>query len=93
MANNLHISYDLNNPGQNYDKVIETIKTLGGWAKIHKSFWYVKSTYTAEQARAIVWKAMDTNDTLYVVDATNNAAAWNKLSDDASKYIQDQWNK
>ena len=30
MANNLFISYDLNSPGQDYSKVIEAIKGLGG---------------------------------------------------------------
>ncbi|MEF2549723.1 hypothetical protein VQ045_21775 [Aurantimonas sp. E1-2-R+4] len=39
MANNLHISYDLNSPGQDYTPLIDKIKTLGPWAKIHKSFW------------------------------------------------------
>ena len=39
MANNLHVSYDLNSPGQNYEAVIERIKKLGSWAKIHYSFW------------------------------------------------------
>ncbi|MFS8121360.1 hypothetical protein QD336_02960 [Rhizobium sp. BR 250] len=93
MANNLHISYDLNNPGQNYEKVIEVIKGLGNWAKVHKSFWYVNSNLTAAQARERVWAAMDKNDTVYVVDATNNIATWNNLSDEASDFIQDKWNK
>ncbi len=91
MANNLHISYDLNNPGQNYEKVIEAIKDLEGWAKVHKSFWYVKSYLTAAQARDRVWAVMDKNDTLYVVDATKNTAGWNNLSDPASKYIKEKW--
>jgi len=48
MGNNLHISYDLNVSGQNYEAVIAKIKTLGGWAKIHKSYWYVNSVLTAK---------------------------------------------
>jgi hypothetical protein len=93
MANNLHISYDLNNPGQNYEKVIERIKTLGNWAKIHKSYWYVKSNLNAEQAMNKVWEVMDANDTVYVVDATNNEAAWQNIGTQASSYIQEQWHK
>jgi hypothetical protein len=92
MANNLHISYDLNTPGKNYDKVIERIKTLGSWAKVHKSFWYVDSTLTASQACAKVWEVMDSNDTVYVVDATNNIAAWQNLPEAVSKHIQSKWN-
>ncbi|MCG9699660.1 CRISPR-associated protein Cas2 [Vibrio natriegens] len=93
MANNLFISYDLNSPGQNYDNVIEEIKSLGSWAKVQKSFWYVNSTLTASQARARVWAKMDTNDSLIVVDASNNSASWNGLSDEVGNFIKDKWLK
>ena len=93
MARNLHISYDLYNPGQNYEKVIATIKTLGSWAKIHKSYWFVDSSLTAEQARDRLWAAMDANDSLYVVDATNNEAAWQNISQEAANFIRDKWHK
>ena len=91
MANNLHISYDLNSPGQNYETVIAEVKTLGTWAKIHKSYWYVKSNLTASQAVDRLWAVMDRNDTVYVVDATNNNAAWQNISPEASKFIIDHW--
>ena len=42
--NNLFISYDLKNPGQNYDRVITAIKGLGSWAKVQYSLWFVSST-------------------------------------------------
>jgi hypothetical protein len=92
MANNLFISYDLYHPGQNYEEVIEEIKSLGNWAKVQKSFWYVNSHYTASQARDKVWAKMDGNDSLLVVDATNNSAAWQNLSEEVSRYIQEHWN-
>jgi hypothetical protein len=91
MANNLHISYDLYAPGQNYEKVIEAIKELGSWAKIQKSFWYVDSTYNSTDARDHVWKAMDNNDSLYVVDATNDEAAWINVSKEVSDFIKSHW--
>lgn len=91
MANNLFVSYDLNDPGQGYEKVWESIKSLGNWARVHKSFWYVKSEYTASQACDIVWKVMDANDTLIVVDASNNNAAWHNVSDEVSNFIKDKW--
>lgn len=93
MANNLHISYDLNDPGQNYDRVIESIKSLGEWAKIHYSYWYVNSELSASQACDAVSAVMDHNDSLYVVDATNNHAAWKNLSDKVSNFIRDKWTK
>ncbi len=93
MANNLHISYDLHEPGKNYEKVIEKIKSLGGWAKIHYSFWYLKTTQGAEQVANSIRSVMDVNDTLYVADTTNNTAYWYGLSDEVSQFIQDQWHQ
>ncbi len=89
--NNLFISYDLKNPGQNYESVITAIKTLGTWAKVQYSLWYVSSSYSAKQAAEIVRRAQDTNDSLIVIDATNNDASWYNLDQDVSKFIQQQW--
>lgn len=93
MANNLIVSYDLYNPGQDYSKIIDLIKTLGSWAKIHKSVWYVNSNHTAAQAVAKVWAVMDSNDSLFIADATNNNATWQNLSDKVANHIRDQWVK
>lgn len=91
MSNNLHISYDLINPGQNYPAVIKSIQSLGKWAKIHKSFWYVRSNYTALQALEHIKRALDSNDTLYVVDSTNNDAWMYNVSTEAASFIETNW--
>lgn len=93
MANNLFVSYDLNTPGQDYNSVIEEIKSLGSWAKVQKSFWYVNSTLTASQAVDRVWAKMDRNDSLIVVDAKNNSAAWRGLSDEVANFIKNKWSQ
>jgi hypothetical protein len=93
MANNLFISYDLHQPGQNYDTIIAEIKKLGGWAKVHYSLWYVNSTSSASEASTQLWKVMDANDRLIVIDATNNAASWQNLSDEVAQFIKDNWLK
>lgn len=91
MANNLFISYDLLNPGQNYEAVQTAIKQLGSWAKVHLSLFYVNSAYTAEQAAKHVRTAMDTNDKLIVVDATNNTAYWYNLPQEVAQAIANNW--
>jgi hypothetical protein len=91
MANNLFISYDLFKPGQNYDGVIEQIKSLGGWAAVEKSLWYVKSTFTASEALAHVRTKADANDKLIVIDASNKNAAWYNLDEQVSAFIKQQW--
>ena len=93
MANNLHISYDLYTPGQNYSDVINRIKSLGNWAKIHRSVWYVNSTFSASEAVGRIKPALDANDKVYVVDATNNQAAWNNLPREAEQQIKREWNR
>lgn len=93
MANNLHVSYDLYAPDKNYEAVIKAVKSLGLWAKIHKSYWYVNSPHSAREAVDIVWAAMDGNDTVYIVNATNNSAAWENIPDASSIFIRDQWLK
>ena len=91
MANNLFISYDLYSPGQNYEKIIEVIKSLGNWAKIQKSFWYVKSNYSSSEASKIVWNSMDSNDSLIVVDATNDFTSWHNLNPEVSEFLKKKW--
>ena len=93
VANNLFVSYDLYNPGQDYSKVIEAVKALGSWAKIHKSVWYVNSNFSPDQAVTKIWATMDRNDSLIVIDASNNSASWQNLSDEVAKHIQEQWSR
>jgi hypothetical protein len=68
---NLVIAYDLMNPGQNYERVQTAIKALGHWYKLQYSLFYVQSQMTAAQAHFAVRAAMDANDKLCVIDATN----------------------
>jgi hypothetical protein len=91
--NNLFVSYDLMNPGQNYEAVINAIKKLGTWAKVHYSLWYVSSAHSAKQAAEFVRRAQDANDKLIVVDATNNDACWYGLDQTVAEHVQRNWNR
>jgi len=93
MANNLFVSYDLHQPGQNYDTVIAEIKRHGGWAKIHYSLFYLDSAETAEEVAKAVWAKMDANDRLIVIDAKNNDASWYNLDPNVTTYLQQNWNR
>ena len=91
MANNLFVSYDLYEPGKDYGAVGTAIKELGAWAKVQKSFWYVKSSFTARQAAEYVRRSMDPNDSLIVVDAASNDAYWYNLSPEVAQFLQEKW--
>ncbi len=43
-------------------------------------------------ATEIVWTSMDINDSLIVVDATNNAASWRNLDPEVEEFIKKKWN-
>jgi CRISPR/Cas system-associated endoribonuclease Cas2 len=90
---NLVITYDLKKSGQNYEGVIEAIKSFGSWARVQGSVWYVKTTLSASAVRDSLLKHIDSNDSLFVTDATNNDAAWYGLTDEVSDYLKQQWNK
>lgn len=91
--NNLFVSYDLHQPGQNYEAVITEIKKHGGWAKVHYSLFYLDSAESAEAVAKAVWAAMDKNDRLIVIDTSNNTAYWYNLGDEVSKYLKEHWNQ
>ncbi|AHW92981.1 MULTISPECIES: hypothetical protein [Enterobacteriaceae] len=92
MANNLFITYDLIKT-KNYPAVHDAIKSLGNWAKVTESNWYVNSNYSAQDAAKKVMAAMDNDDKLIVVDSTNNSASWYNLTKEVENHIKDQWYK
>ena len=72
----MFVSYDLSQPERNYEKVAKAIKECGHWAKVQKSFWYVRANMTMADVFAQIRKALDSDDKLIVVDVTNNNATW-----------------
>jgi hypothetical protein len=91
MLNNIHVSYDLKNPGRDYAKVINKIASLGATAKIHYSFWYLSTSLSAEQVRNALLGVIDKNDSIYVADATNNHAAWHNIAPEVALFIHQNW--
>ncbi|ATM85935.1 hypothetical protein SM882_003356 [Yersinia enterocolitica] len=91
MANNLFVTYDLIKT-KDYPAVHEAIKSLGYWAKVTESNWYVSSAYSTLDAANIVKKAMDKDDKLIVVNASNKTAHWYNLSDEVATFIKNNWN-
>ena len=91
MLNNLFISYDLKSPHQDYVATIDAIKSLGAWAAVQKSLWYVNTNITTAEAAKIVREKQDANDSLIVINTTNNEAHWYNISDEVASHIKAQW--
>jgi hypothetical protein len=68
------VSYDLNAPGQSYDKLIAQIKTYPGWCKIMKSAWMVcDMDATAQSVSDDLRSVMDSDDNLLCIEVSGKS--------------------
>lgn len=82
------IGYDLNRPGQNYDKLTEAIKGVGSnWWHCLDSSWIVISNLTAVQIRDTLAPHIDKNDELLVAALTSESA-WQGFDTDCSSWLK-----
>lgn len=68
------ITYDLHNPGQNYQSLISAIALLGTAKRISGSCWAVKSNLNSSQIRNYLAYFLDCNDHLFVCPFGSYAA-------------------
>ena len=91
MANSLFISCELQRPEKNCDRVTAAIKSVGDpWTQVHFTLWYLNTQLSAGQVRDRIKPALDRNDQLVIIDATNNRIASINLRADTSKQLYDQ---
>lgn len=76
------VSYDLHQPGKDYDDLIKFIKTSDGWAHIHESVWFVETSLSAKDLRDALRSYADSNDGIFVVQEAGIAAWTNTLASD-----------
>ena len=81
------ISYDLSEPGQNYEDVLNAIKEHSGWARLGGSAYVVLSENSTAEVRDKIAAAIDSNDKLFV-GTINAPAAWIGLTDDVSDWLK-----
>lgn len=70
------ISYDLHKPGQDYNELISAIENYKAYTKINKSDWLIYTTDSCTQIRDNLKKYIDSNDTLFVVELSENPGWW-----------------
>ena len=76
------ISYDLRQPGRDYERLYAAIKAFGTWAHIDESFWAVVTTQSAVQVRDHLIQFVDSNDRVFVVKSGVEAAWRNAICED-----------
>ncbi|QUY51909.1 hypothetical protein [Psychrobacter pacificensis] len=63
----LLVTYDLNSPGQKHAKVLEKIKSFGGWARLSESSYAITTSLTPSQVYSQFENLIDANDTIWII--------------------------
>ena len=81
------ISYDLDKPGQNYDRIIARLKQHGA-VRMLLSQWALQSNLSAVELRNdLQANGIDGNDRLLITELTGDWASYNLLATDKFKQI------
>lgn len=71
------ITYDLNSEGQNYEKVIQSIKdSSNAWCSYWKSSYLIKSNLTVQQVSDNITQYLDGNDRFIIIEVKDNYQGW-----------------
>lgn len=80
------ISYDLKNPGQNYEELYEKIKSLSHWAYALQSAWMVDVNMTAQSVFEYLRPCIDASDYLIVTEI--KGAWWGILNSEVLDWLK-----
>ena len=69
------VSYDLNNPGKNYDDLYKAIKNTsnGTWCKPLSSVYIIESSLSAQSIYNALSPCLDRNDRILVIEVSSNS--------------------
>jgi CRISPR/Cas system-associated endoribonuclease Cas2 len=82
------ICYDLKKSGQNYDDLLELIRSYGTYWHMQGSVWIIQTNETTEEIRIKLSPAIDSNDELFVGQLSGNAS-WEGYSEEVTEWVQD----
>ena len=72
------ISYDLCQPGRNYEQLYQALRSFPNWGKMTESTWAIVSSKTCVEIRDFLCRYIDSNDRLVVI-SSGRSAAWTRL--------------
>lgn len=88
--NTLMVGYDLNQPGQDYDKLIDYLKSFGTYWHHLDSTWFLKTTMTAVQLRDELKVYVDKSDELLILNVSGDAWASCGFTDKGNDWLRNQ---
>ena len=63
----LLVTYDLNSPGQKHAKVLEKVKSFGGWARLSESSYAITTSLEPNHVYSQFENLLDSNDCIYII--------------------------
>ena len=81
------ISYDLCQPGRDYETLYQALRSFPNWGKSTESTWAVVTGKTAVEIRDFLRNYIDSNDRLIVI-LCGRSAAWTRLLADNAWVIE-----
>jgi hypothetical protein len=85
------ITYDLKQPGRNYQPVFDHIKANYSWCKGLESVWLVDSLKSSSAIRDEIRAIIDTNDEVFVVRLQREWASFNYYCGDWLNKPERNW--
>ena len=82
--NTILVSYDLNEKGKDYSKIIEHLESYEEHIKPLLSLWLIRTPLTAKEVYDKVEKCVDKNDNICAIDVTGSllSSKWKVLQKD-----------
>ena len=90
MTNTHIVAYDLNKEesSHDYNKLINAIKLLGGWAKPLESTWLITSNYSSASIRDHLEQFIDNNDELLIIEISGKKWATKGIDSKVTEWMQ-----
>ena len=85
------VTYDLKQPGRDYQSLFDHIKTNFTWCKGLESVWLIESPLSAAQIRDGIKPLLDANDVLFVAKLQGNWGSINYYCGEWLNKPERQW--
>lgn len=80
------VTYELADPGKNYQRLLKEIKTYPAWARLSQSSYLIATDATVAQVRNNLKTVLVSSDKLFV-GTCPVPSAWHGLPDNVRKWI------
>jgi hypothetical protein len=81
------VSYDLKQPGRDYNSLYDKLKSYPYYCRITESTWFIKPNKQCSVVRDEIMSLIDSNDRLFVGVLTGEAAWFNTIGN--SEYLKE----